>query len=246
MALNVTRIIKSKMDIARIVEDMTSRDVDRIRKAGAEIIENSQRKDQIRKLFPYRDDIFKSTRYLDLGGRVASNNRFYNFPIEIIDFHAALNGHDRCTCELYLKSYQDFDPNVEVNNGSMTLFAKGIGDYTFVYGMKCRKCNRRFHASERHYHYVWYKWDILTKEVSVPRTSTEIDLIFKLYLDIIYTSLAEDSQRSDLKFHKENLTYYRKRLMEDETTKDYEARYGWTPMLNKAINDIELVINKKH
>ena len=122
----------------------------------------------------------------------------------------------------------------------MTLFAKGIGDYTFVYGMKCKKCNRRFHISERHYHYVWYKWDILTKDIKAPTTCSDIDIVLKLYLDIIYTALNEKSQKSDLKFHKENLTYYRNRLSQDESTKDYETLNNWRGLLNKAFDDMEL------
>jgi hypothetical protein len=230
------------MDLEKIVQYMTSKDVDRIRKAGAEIIKNSQNETQIQKLFPYRDDIFEKTKNLDLGGAFATNNRFYQFPLEIIDYHFVLKSQEenkeRCTCDLYLKSYHDYDPNEEALNDSMTLFAKGIGDYTFVYGMKCEKCKRRFHISERHYHYIWYKWDILTKDIKAPNLSSDIDKVFKLYLDIVYTALSEKSQKSDLKFHKENLSYYRNRLLQAESTKDYETQNNWTELLNKALNDI--------
>ena len=64
------------MNIKRIALDMTSKDVDRIRKSGVEIIKNSQNETQIEKLFPYRDDIYESTKNLDLGGAFATNNRF--------------------------------------------------------------------------------------------------------------------------------------------------------------------------
>lgn len=232
------------MDIKRIVQDMTSKDVDRIRKSGVEIIKNSQNETQIEKLFPYRDDIYESTKNLDLGGAFATNNRFYKFPIEIIDYHFALNSQheksQRCTCELYLKSYHDYDPNEEAHNDSMSLLAKGIGDYTFVYGMKCEKCGKRFNVSERHYHYVWYKWDILTEDLKAPCSSSDIDKALKLYLDIIYTALNEKTQKAELKFHKDNLTYYRNRLKQDETTKDYETLNNWSELLNKALNDIEI------
>ena len=39
------------MDIEKIVQDMTSKDVDRIRKSGLEIIKNSQNETLIKKLF---------------------------------------------------------------------------------------------------------------------------------------------------------------------------------------------------
>jgi len=231
------------MDIDKVIQDMTSRDVDRIRTAGAEIIKNSQNEEQIKKLFPCRDDIYNSTRNLDLGGAFATNNRFYEFPLEIVDYHSLLNSKKensgKCTCDLYLKSYHDYDPNEEALNDSMTLFAKAIGDYTFVYGMKCEKCKRRFHISERQYHYIWYKWDILTKDLNAPSSDSEIDNALKLYLDIIYTALSEPSQKSDLEFHKENLTYYRIRLLQDENTKNYETQHNWTGLINKVHVDIE-------
>lgn len=231
------------MDIEKVLQDMTSRDIDRIRTSGANIIKNSQNEEQIKKLFPYRDDIYTSTKNLELGGAFASNNRFYEFPIEIIDYHFLIKSlaenNGKCTCDLYLKSFFDFNPNNEAQNVSMTLFAKVIGDYTFVYGMKCEKCKRRFHISERHYHYVWYKWDILTKEINAPRLDSEIDYALKLYLDIIYTALSEQTQKGDLKFHKENFTYYRNRLVQDESTKNYETQYNWTGLINKVFEDLE-------
>jgi hypothetical protein len=232
------------MNVEKIIQDMTSRDVAKIRTAGAEIIKNSQNEEQIKKLFSYRDEIFKSTRNLNLGGAFAPNNRFYEFPLEIIDWHILLKSLNdntiiRCTCDLYLKSYHDYDPNEEALNDSITLFAKGIGNYTFVYGIKCEKCKRRFHISERHYHYVWYKWDILTKDIKAPSSGSEIDNALKLYLDIIYTALNEKNQKSELKFHKENFTYYRNKLGQDENTKSYETQYNWTGLINKAFEDLE-------
>jgi hypothetical protein len=236
------------MDIDKVIQDMTSRDVDRIRTAGAEIIKNSQNEEQIKKLFPYRDDIYNSTRNLDLGGAFAPNKRFYEFPLEIIDYHVLLNSQKenlgKCTCDLYLKSYHDYDPNEEALNDSMTLFAKAIGDYTFVYGMKCEKCKRRFHISERHYHYIWYKWDILTKDIVAPSSGSEIDNALKLYLDIIYSAINELSQKNELKFHKENFTYYRNRLLQDESTKDYENTHNWSGLIKKAYEDLEINNNR--
>jgi hypothetical protein len=236
------------MEIERLIQDMTSRDVDRIRTAGAEIIKNSQNEEQIKKLFPYRDNIYKSTRNLELGGAFAPNSRFYEFPLEIIDYHSLLDSQieksGKCTCDLYLKSFESYNPNNEELNDSMTLFAKAIGDYTFLYGMKCEKCKKRFHVSERQYHYIWYKWDLLTKDINAPSSGSEIDNALKLYLDIIYTALNEHTQKNDLKFHKENLTYYRKRLLQDENTKDYETRYNWIGIINKVYEDLEYNNNR--
>ncbi|ALO17247.1 hypothetical protein L21SP5_03646 [Salinivirga cyanobacteriivorans] len=171
------------MNIKEIVLDMTSRDLHRIRKSGTEIINNSQNEDQIKKLFPYRDEIYESTRNL----RFTVNNVFYEFPIVIIDHHIKLKDNQGgiCSCDLYLGAYSHFDPNVEKNNESMAFLVKGIGDYTHVYGLQCKKCDKRYHVSERHYHYIWYKWELMTKDIKDPIAKSEIEKVLKLYLDTL-------------------------------------------------------------
>ena len=114
------------MKIEEIIEDMTSKDVSRIRSSGAIIIRNSQNESGIKELIPYKKQIEKSTNELELGGAFASNNRFYKFPLEIIEFHKELNlffgNRKKCTCQLYLsKSYECFNPEQEAQNESIQL-----------------------------------------------------------------------------------------------------------------------------
>jgi hypothetical protein len=231
------------LDVQEIVNDMTSRDVELIRKSGLEIINNSQNTDVIGLLIPYREDIFNATRNLDLGGAFATNNRFFEFPIEIIDFHKE---DTKCTCDLYFKSYSDFDPNKEGENPTIGLFAKGIGDYTHVYGLKCNRCNSRFHVSERHYHYVWYQWHPLVYDFTAPRYSTEADHALKLYIDIIYTALEEkNKQKNELSFHLPNITYYVNWLKNNENSNYDNIMEAWENIIKKAKSDLNQGIKNK-
>lgn len=235
-------------NVKDIVEDMTSRDVDKIRKSGLEIINNSQNEELIALLIPYRDLIFNSTRNLDLGGAFATNNRFYEFPIEIIDYHKELNPktNNRCTCDLYFKTYFDFDPNREALNPSIELFAQGIGDYTHVYGLECRKCTKRFHVSERHYHYVWYQWHVLTHNYQPPKYITNADKVLTLFMDIIYTALDEkNQQKHELNFHLTNLIYYVNWLKNNEPDNYDDVMETWNDIIEQAKSDLKIKINTK-
>jgi hypothetical protein len=230
-------------NVAQVVQDMTSRDVDRIRKAGLAIIQHSQNEAYISQLIPYRDTIYQHTRKLDLRGALATNNRFYTFPITIIDHHTLLqkaaNTANRCTCDLYLKTYQDFNPNEEARNNTITLVASAIGAYTWVYGITCEKCKRRFHVSERHYHYVWYKWDILSSDIPIARNQSAVEEALKLYVDILYTALQEPTQHADVKFHQENLRYYRNTLLQEADTKDVVTQSRWKVLLEEVFAAVE-------
>lgn len=238
------------VNIKETVKNMTSRDVGLIRKSGLEIINNSQNEDIIDLLIPYREEIFNATRDLKLGGAFATNNRFFEFPLEIIDFHKELTLTDKentvCTCDLYLKSYSDFDPNKEGENPTVELFAKGIGDYTHVYGLKCNKCNNRFHVSERHYHYVWYQWHPLIHDFNPPNYSTEADKALKLYIDIIYTALDEkNKQKNELSFHLPNLIYFVNQLKNKEKSNYDSIMKTWKDIIEKAKSDLNREIKNK-
>ncbi|MCX2746185.1 hypothetical protein OO013_20080 [Mangrovivirga sp. M17] len=227
---------------------MTSRDVGLIRKSGLDIINNSQNEDVITLLIAHRDDIYNATRNFDLGGAFATNNRFYEFPIEIIDFHRELilSNNTKCTCDLYFKSYSDFDPNKEGENPTIELFAKGIGDYTNVYGLKCNKCESRFHVSERHYHYGWYQWHPLVHDFNPPKYSTEADNVLKLYVDIIYTALDEkNKQKNELSFHLQNIKYYVNWLKTNEERIYDDIMETWNDIIEKTKSDLNRELKNK-
>jgi len=235
------------MNVKEIASDMTSRDRAKIRSAGAQIINRCQDEEFIQKLFQYRNEIHRTTRGLELGGAFVPNNRFFEFPIEKIDYHYNLKNHNgnkgKCTCQLYLKSYDNFNPTKQAENKSIQIKSKGIGNYTYVYGIQCNKCSRKYHASERHYHFIWYKWDLLTANIDTPRISTEQDEILKLYLDISYTVLdPNNNQHDQINFQMENLIYYREHLSKDPKTAILESENNWTDLLDKAVNDLKTQI----
>ena len=102
------------MDIEKVIQDLTSKESQPIRESGLTVIQNSQNEKQIESLIPFLFKIKQATNGLQLGGAFASNNRFYKFPIEIIEFYknkkSIWRGNIECSCSLYLsKSYENFN-----------------------------------------------------------------------------------------------------------------------------------------
>ena len=78
---------KIKMNTEKVIQDLISKDSQRIRESGNVVIQNSQHEKEIEMLIPHLTKIKQETKGLKLGGALASNNRFYEFPIEIIEFY---------------------------------------------------------------------------------------------------------------------------------------------------------------
>ena len=121
------------MNTEKVIQDLTSKDSQRIRESGLVVIQNSQNEEEIESLIPHLTKIKQATNGLKLGGAFASNNRFYEFPIEIIEFYKTQksfwNPKRKCSCCLYLsKSYEGFNPEKEAENKSTQLNAKLKGN----------------------------------------------------------------------------------------------------------------------
>lgn len=237
------------MKIAEIIEDMTSKDVMRIRRAGAVVIKNSQNESFIYQLIPFKKKINRSTKELELGGAFASNNRFYQFPLEIIEFHKKLNSFfnisKKCTCELYLsKSFQCFDPDKESENKSIRLNHKIKGNHTYDSEIECLKCGSKFYVSERHYHYVWWKWIRITEPVEVNK-SENLDLTNELefILSSIQTIIKNEHLHPNLlNLQKERLLRFRQKLASNNNTATLEKASDWTKNIDTLINNMNAKI----
>ncbi len=145
------------MNTQEIVSEINSRDKRRVWLAACEIIEHAQTRDEIIPLIPYLAAIKKETQGLKMGGAFASNKRFVDHAIRIIEFYESANG---CSCALYL-DYEMNDPEKEALKDNVTIIEtikiedKWI-DYSLV---KCNNCNKVFKVTERMGHYRWWKWE---------------------------------------------------------------------------------------
>ena len=234
------------MDIEKVIQDLTSKESQPIRESGLIVIQNSQNEKQIESLIPFLFKIKQATNGLQLGGAFASNNRFYKFPIEIIEFYknkkSIWRGNIECSCSLYLsKSYENFNPKKEIENESIKLNAKLNGNYTQDYSLQCLKCKQEYYVSERHYHYVWWHWEKLEIIDNFTESgNSPIDNEFKLLIKAVSEAIKpKDYPKKALNFEKERITNFRYKLAYNRGTEHYEAKYEWRQILDKLVQEID-------
>ena len=143
------------MNTQDIIDDITSKDIQKIRTSSCEIIDSGQDEAKIKPLIPFIELIRKETNGLDLGGAFAPNKRFPEYAIKTIEFHRDRNG---CTCELYAGEYDCFDPRQEYKKGHIKLTSEIKGDWAYDYVVECQKCGEHYDVMERNGHYTWWKW----------------------------------------------------------------------------------------
>ncbi|MBI3521386.1 MAG: hypothetical protein HY062_18755 [Bacteroidetes bacterium] len=146
------------MTTDQIIQDITSKDISRIRTGACEIISFSQDKTKVLPLKVYRQLIIDKTNGLDMGGAFAPNKRFVDYALEIIDFHASDKG---CPCSLYSDyKYECNNPNRErdKSNISISNVIRIENKWIDYYICKCLKCEQKFQAFEREGHYMWWEW----------------------------------------------------------------------------------------
>lgn len=233
------------MNTRKIINDLTSKDSQRIRESGLAVIQNSQNENVIESLIPYLSQIKQSTAGLELGGAFAPNDRFYKFPIEIIEFYknrsSIWNRNPQCTCNLYLsKSYENYNPEKEAENEAIELIVKLKGNWTQDYELKCLKCNERFYVSERHYHMIWWHWEILRYDLITTLTGNQkIDREFMLLMKVVKDAIAGKSLNRDaLNFEKQRIIDFRMKLACNKGTEMIETKFGWDKVFDSLINEI--------
>ena len=240
------------MNTDKVIKNITSRDVQLIRESGAEIIRNSQNEEAIKSLFPYLNKIKLATYGLELGGGYATNNRFYTFPIEIIEFHKKRESFwtqtKKCTCEIYLsKSYQEFNPEREAENSSIQLNIKIKGNWTHDCEIQCLKCQQKYHVSERQYHFTWWNWEPLQYERHIPSSgNNRVDSEFNLLIKAVqYEINIKNISKYGLTFEKKRLVDYRMKLAYNKGTEFIETKYGWDKIFDEMLDKIELRIKNE-
>jgi hypothetical protein len=243
---------KIKMNSEKIIQDLTSMDSQRIRESGLVVIQNSQNEKVIESLIPSLTEIKHATNGLNLGGRFATNNRFFEFPIEIIEFYknqnSLLNRNKECSCCLYLsKSYECFNPEKESENESIQLNTKLKGNYTQDYDLQCLKCNQKYYVSERHYHYVWWHWEKFDlNDKIIESGNSTIDNEFRLLVKAVKDAIKpNDYPINALNFEKERIVNFRYKLAYNKGTEQYEGKYGWNAIMDELIEEINGRMNNE-
>jgi hypothetical protein len=143
----------------QIIEDITSRDTHKVWLSSCEIIKSGQNHSIITPLVEYLPEIKEKTKGLDMGGLVASNQRFVDFAIRTIEFH---RDSKECPCILY-KEHETFNPKEEAEKGNIKIIETIMIDenYPDYYLAECLRCGRKIKISEREYHYTWWQWELL-------------------------------------------------------------------------------------
>ncbi len=233
------------MNIDKVIQDLKSKNPIRIRESGLYVIQNSQNERVIKQLIPHLKQIKQSTIGLELGGAFATNNRFYKFPIEIIEFYNRRNSiwkrNTKCTCNLYLsKSYESYNPEKEALNESIELIVKLKGNWTQDYELKCLKCNQRYYISERHYHMIWWHWELLNYDSEISLTgNSKIDREYLLLTKVVKEAIATKNLNNDaLNFEKQRIIDFRMKLACNKDTEMIETNFGWDKELDQIINTI--------
>jgi hypothetical protein len=240
------------MNTEKVIQVLISKDSQRIRGSGYVVIQNSQNEKEIEMLIPHLTKIKQETKGLKLGGAFASNNRFYEFPIEIIEFYknqkSFLNRNKECSCCLYLsKSYECFNPEKEAENESIQLNAKLRGNYTQDYDLQCLKCNQKYYVSERHYHYVWWHWEKFEiNDKIIESGNSPIDNEFSLLVKAVKDTIKpKDYPINALNFEKERIVNFRYKLAYNKGTEHYEGKFGWNVIMDELIEEINGRMNNE-
>jgi len=147
------------LDTNEIINMLTSREVDSIRESGWFVIRNSQNPNVIKPLVPYLEELSSKTQNLKLGGGFASNNRFAEYAVKIINYYATQSS---CSCGIFPDIGLDLDPREEYNNVNILETQRIENKWIDYYIVACKKCGQNFKVFERDGHWVFYEWKKLS------------------------------------------------------------------------------------
>lgn len=139
-----------------ILDDMLSKDSQRIWKASCDIMSLSQNHDKIIELVSYREQMYDATVGIDLGGMLAPNSRFLKGAFEVIDFHSK---GEKCPCVLL---GENSNPRDYIKAGYFTKISitnLENSNYIDYYMIRCNRCNTKYKVTERMGHMFFWKWE---------------------------------------------------------------------------------------
>ncbi|MHC5218400.1 hypothetical protein ACYSNR_17320 [Enterococcus sp. LJL128] len=152
-------MIKSTKTVQEILEDILSKDPQKVWAASCAIISLGQDEEVINKLLPFLDKIKKGTRGVALGGYLAPNQRFVDKAIKTISFYQE---NKSCSCCLFDEMSNPVDEQKNSNVFLLETVAYPDSSYVDYYRVQCKKCNAGYQVFERQSHFPWWEWILLT------------------------------------------------------------------------------------
>jgi hypothetical protein len=137
------------------LEDLTSKDLTRIRSACAVITDSRDRK-WLKELSDSLRLIRENTQNLELGGALCPNSYHVDFVIKKLQF---IRRSDECLCALYTDN-MFFNPTQEQEKKRLQI-SDTIhidGKWVDYYLCECTQCQSKFKVEERYGHYMWWSW----------------------------------------------------------------------------------------
>lgn len=135
-----------------ILNDILSRDSQKVWSSSNTIIKMSQDNKRIKEFIPHLGEIKAKTANLDMGGLFAGNDRFVKKVIRILEHY---KNEQECSCCLFdgddnPTDYETIDIKEEVR----------VKDNNCLdhYVVECKKCKQKFNVYEREYHFSWWDW----------------------------------------------------------------------------------------
>lgn len=135
-----------------LLEEILSGDPQKVWASSCAIMRLSQDDARIKQFVPYVEEIKAKTKNLEMGGLLASNNRFVKKIIDILEHYKKCTS---CSCCL-------LDGCDNPNNYS-TIDIKEVvnirdSNYVDYYKVECKKCKQKYIVYEREYHFTWWEW----------------------------------------------------------------------------------------
>lgn len=148
---------ETKKENHEIVEDMLSKDANRIWVGSCAICSLSQNRTRIKELIPYRTRFETAACGIDLGGMLAPNSRFLDKALEIIEFHKSSK---ECPCVLRMDT-DFFNPKHLQEDGYIEILDKVYykdSNYVDYYMVRCIDCNAKYKVYEEVGHMACWRW----------------------------------------------------------------------------------------
>lgn len=141
-----------------LLNELKSGDAPRILEAAKVIIRNRYDRNFVAPLFEHPAQIKGTCSEIDFGGKLASNKRFLDCALKVIEFHRDEVG---CACILN-RELEAFDPSEEEKKGRViildTIYANG--PYVDFYTVECTNCRNKYKVEENDYHYRYWDWQL--------------------------------------------------------------------------------------
>ncbi|MBN2729621.1 MAG: hypothetical protein JXR53_10395 [Bacteroidales bacterium] len=141
------------MDSKELLEDLTSRNLERIYWASYFIVSDCNNMEEIQPLLQDLPEIRKKSRGLKFEDKTAPDSMYYRRAKYILNFY---NRGEACPCALYLyPKYLGYDHKMEAKKGFINI----IGKISYKDLVQCNRCGQKYSVFEKAYHSTTWHWE---------------------------------------------------------------------------------------